>query len=215
MADFVPCGPTKKEYWELEKLLATDLGGVTDTADLMYDTHLHANNRFFDEWDKFKGLRAHRPNLWQKDVRFKTREGRLVHRHRGKLRWDFRFNPVVWFTGGKYGKQLTKDPNPNGELVHISHNLMLNYYADYNKGNRLAAQLMLEKSELLTDPEKKAKVRRQALRLDQRIVEGVEHPTVCLDSDDESYSSKESQLGTTWYEYRKGLNMHDVNPMCL
>jgi hypothetical protein len=73
--------------------------------------------------------------------------------------WAHCFNLVVWFKEGTNTNHQSKEPDPKGDLVHIWHNLMSGYHADYNKCYRLAAQLMLEKPGLLTDPEEKAKVR--------------------------------------------------------
>jgi hypothetical protein len=201
---------TRAEYMELELYLDTDLSGVFDTADLMEDTHSHANNRFFDEWKDIKERMGGNPGDWEKLARRKEREGRYVHREHGSLsilRTLKRFNPLQYL---KYG--INKDDDPC--LRDISLNLMFGYYANYNKGNRLAAQLLLGKSERLTDPKEKAKVKRQAIRLDQRILEGMAIPTECLDSDDESYDSKESSEGITWYEEREFYG-HGPNPMLL
>jgi hypothetical protein len=50
-------------------------------------------------------------------------------------------------------------------MDRVSGNMMLGTYANYNKGNPLAAQLMLTKSERVTDPKENEKTRCQAIRL--------------------------------------------------
>lgn len=167
--DLTSC-PTKLRI--LQSFTGLDCSNISNSAELIDWSVPHQNGLF--EQGKAAFLSGKDLSERDKHERRFENEGLLVHREGNNIFKGKRFNPLKW-KNNKLDSLLYENYDTNET---IANNLFCNYFSNENEKTRRIIRRKIHESY----QNNSYKLRRRAMRMDQRLLEGVQHPENDLDS---------------------------------